>query len=85
MFIRKLDLLSPAITLYYKGIKSHSSIFSGILTIIVYTICFIFALFYSFRFIKKLNPQFYHYNRYVEDAGEFIVNSSSMFNFILFS
>ena len=82
MFIRKLDFLSPAITLYYKGDNSHSSIFSGVLTIIVYSICFTFAIFYAIQFINKANPRVCYYNRYVEDAGEFPVNSSSMFNFI---
>ena len=82
MFIRKLDFLSPAITLYYKGDNSHSSIFSGILTIIAYSICFTFIVFYAIQFINKANPRVCYYNRYVEDAGEFPVNSSSMFNFI---
>ena len=82
MFLRKLDFLSPPITLYYKGDKSHSSIFSGILTIIVYSICLTFAIYYAIQFVNKANPQVCYYNRYVEDAGVFPVNSSSMFNFI---
>ena len=82
MFIRKLDCLSPDITLYYKGEFSHSSIFSGILTIIVYSICLTFTIVYAINFFNKSNPQVCYYNRYVEDAGEFPVNSSSMFNFI---
>ena len=82
MFIRKLDFLSPSITLYYKGENSHSSIFSGIITIIVYSICLTFGIVYAIQFFNKANPQVCYYNRYVEDAGEFPVNSSSMFNFI---
>ncbi len=82
MFIRKLDFLSPSITLYYKGENSHSSIFSGILTIIVYSICLTFGIFYAIDFFNKTNPQVCYYNRYVEDAGEFPVNSSSMFGFV---
>ena len=82
MFIRKLDFLSPPITLYYKGEDSHSSIFSGILTIIVYSICLTFGIVYAIQFFNKENPQVCYYNRYIEDAGEFPVNSSSMFNFL---
>ena len=82
MFIRKLDFLSPSITLYYKGENSHSSIFSGIVIIIVYSICLTFGIFYAIQFFNKANPQVCYYNRYVEDAGVFPVNSSSMFNFI---
>ena len=82
MFIRQLDFLSPPITLYYKGENSHSSIFAGIITIIVYSICLTFGIFYAIQFINKSNPQVCYYNRYIEDAGEFPVNSSSMFNFV---
>ena len=82
MFIRKLDLVSPRITLYYKGEKTHSSLFGGLLTIIVNVICLIFGVFYFIKFFNKLNPQVYYYNRFVEDAGEFPLNSSSMFSFV---
>ena len=77
-----MDFLSPPITLYYKGDESHSSIFSGVLTIIVYSICLTFGILYAIQFINKANPQVYYYNRYIEDAGEFIINSTSMFSFI---
>ena len=82
MFIRKIDLLSPPITLYYKGENTHSSIFAGILTIIIYLICLTFGIYFSIQFFNKSNPQVRYYNRYIEDAGEFPVNSSSMFSFI---
>ena len=82
MYIRKLDFISPPITLYYKRKNTHSSIFGGILTIIIYLICLTFGIFYAIQFFNKSNPQVCYYNRYVEDAGEFPVNSSSMFNFI---
>ena len=82
MIIRKLDFLSPSITLYYKGEQSHSSIFSGILTILLCIVCITFGLIYAIQFINKSNPQVYYYNRFVEDAGEFPINASSMFSFI---
>ena len=82
MFIRRLDFLSPPITLYYKGELSHSSIFSGLLTILLYLICLTFGLIYAVQFINKSNPQIYYYNRFVEDAGSFPVNASMMFSYI---
>ena len=82
MFIRQLDYLSPSITLYYKGEETHSSIVSGLLTLIVFIICCIFGLMYLIRFIKGTNPQAYYYNRFVEEAGTFPVNASSMFAFV---
>ena len=82
MFLRKFDFLSPPITLYYKGDQSHSSIFAGILTILVYLICLYFNVLYAIRYIKRINPQVCYYNRYVEDTGEFPLNASAMFNYI---
>ena len=82
MQIRKFDILSLPITLYYKQELSHSSIFGGILSIVAYLICGTFAIMYSLQFINNTHPNVYYYNRFVEEAGEFPVNASSMFSFI---
>jgi hypothetical protein len=60
----------------------HSSIFSGILTIIVYIIIFIFGIFYALEFINKKNPTAFFFNKYIEDTGIFPLNSSSLFHYI---
>ena len=82
MFLKKFDMLSPPITLYYKGDNKHSSIFSALLSIVAYTIVFIFGVYYALEFINRENPTAYFFNRYIEDAGEFPVNASSMFYFV---
>ena len=82
MFIKKLDMLSPPITLYYKGENNHSSIFSGILTVISYAIILAAGIYYALEFINKDNPTAYFYNRYMEDVGTFPINASSMFHFL---
>ena len=84
MFLKKFDVISPPITLYYKGDSMHSSIFSGILTIVVYIIIFIFGIYYALEFIYKKNPTAFFFNRFTEDAGLFPLNSSSMFHYIQF-
>ena len=81
-FFSTVDLLSPSITLYYKSQPLHPSIFSGILSIIAYCTMGGFGLYYLVLFFQKENPTSYFYNRYVEDAGEFPLNSSSMFSFL---
>ena len=45
MFFKNVDFLTPKITLYYNRKSSHSSIISGILTIISYLSIFVLVLY----------------------------------------
>ena len=58
-FIRKLDMISPPITLYFKGEDQHSSIFSGILSIIIGLLILAATIYYFLGFINKDNPKSY--------------------------
>ena len=82
MLFKELDFLSPKISLYYNGSLSHSSLFSINLSIISSIIIITFSIYFSLDLIERKNPDFYYLNRYVEDAGEFPLNSSSLFHFI---
>lgn len=82
MFVKKFDFLSPKITLYYKGSSSHSSILSGILSIISVIAIFSLSIYFSLDLIERKNPDTYYLNRFVEDAGEFPINASSLFHYI---
>ena len=82
MLIKKLDLLSPPITLYYRGDNQHPTIFSAILSIIAYSAVFGFGIYYGLKYINRENPSSYFFNRYVEDACTYPVNASSMFHFL---
>ena len=82
MIFRNLDFLSPPITLYHKGKRKHSSVISGIITIISYLIILACIIYYLIDFIEKTNPTSYFFNRYVEDAGIFPLNESSIFHYI---
>lgn len=84
MLLKSFDFLSPDITLYYYKSTSHSSFFSGVLTIISYFVCFVAAIYFSLDFIMKTNPASYFYNKYINDVGEFPLDSSSMFHFVQF-
>ena len=81
MFLKRFDYLSPQITLYFRGDQIHSSIFSGILTIISYTLIFVFMIYNFSDYINKKNPVIYYYNRYVNDTGSYPFNSSSLFHY----
>jgi hypothetical protein len=82
--MKKFDFLSPSITLYFKGEDLHPSIASAILTSIVYILVSVAGFYYFLGFINKDSPKAYFFTRYIEDAGEFPVNSSSMFNYVQF-
>ena len=84
MFLKQIDILSPEITLFYRGHLSHTSIISGILTIIAVILVILCSIGY---FLGLLYPEFEEpkvssYTSFVEDAGIFPVNSSSFFHFI---
>ena len=83
-FIKKLDFLSPPITLYFKGEDQHHSIASAILSLICNASVLAATIYYFLGFINKDSPKAYFFTRYIEDAGNFPVNSSSMFNYIQF-
>ena len=85
MFIRNLDYLSPPITFYHKDSLSHSSIISGILSIISFMLIIAIAIYFSLDLINRTNPAAFYYNRYIEDSGIFPMNSSSLFHFISLS
>ena len=85
MFIRNLDYLSPSITLYHEGSLSHSSIVSGILSIMSFILIIAVAIYFSLDLIQRRNPSAFYYNRYIEDSGIFPMNSSSLFHFISLS
>ena len=85
MFLKKLDWISPPITLYFKGEGAHVSIYSGILSIVAYVITFAATIYYALGFINRESPKAYFFNRYVEDAGTFPVNATQMFHFFQLS
>ena len=81
-YLKKLDLLSPDITLYHKGDHSHSSWMSGILSIIQIIILILCGIYYFLDLIYHKEPMAYFYYRFVENAGFYPVNASSFFHFI---
>ena len=82
MFIKYLDFLSPRITFYHKGLLSHSSMLSGIISIIAITCIIILGIYYSSEIIERKNPNISYYKNFEKDAGIFQINTSSLFHFV---
>jgi len=82
MLLKKLDFISPTITIYYKGSLIHSSIFSGILSIISILFIIIITIYYFFDMIQRKNPIVNRIESYINDVPIFQVNSSSFFHFL---
>ena len=82
MFIKNFDYLSPSITFYYQGAHSHTSIISGIISIISAIIIIIFAGYYLYELITRKDLNAFYYKSFIEDSGTFPVNASSFFHFI---
>jgi len=82
MFIKRLDYLSPPVTFYYQGLLSHASILSGIISVFSIVAIISFAIYFFLEIINKRNPKTFSFNSFIEDAGIFPINASSIFHFI---
>ena len=82
MIIKELDFLSPHLTFYYKGSLSHSSIISGIISIISFILIVSLSIQFCWQLIMKTDPKSYSFVRFEKDAGFYPFNSSSLFHFI---
>ena len=82
MFIKRLDYLSPPITFYYQGSLSHPSIISGIISIISIMIILFLIVHYSFDIFERKILNAFYFKTFIDDAGIFPLNASSLFHFI---
>ena len=81
--LKNFDILSPEITLYYRGYYRHSSSTSGILSIITLLGIVILGAVFSMDFLLKKNPTAYFYNKFIYDVGTFSFNNTGIFHFIV--
>ena len=82
MFFKYLDFLSPNISIYYKGTLTHPSIVSGIFSILALIIVINLGVYFSIDLIRRENPNAYYFNSFIEDAGTYKLNNTSMFHFL---
>ena len=84
MLLYDIDILSPQITLYHKGLLYHSSFLSALLSILFFLVIISFSFFYL-RYLwdrESDNPNLVTYTGFIEDAGEYKINTSSFFHFL---
>ena len=85
--MKKIDFLSPKITLYNKGLLYHTTLISSILTILAVFEIFIISLNYL-RSITNRDiqiPQISSMSYFIDDAGILPINSKGFFHFISIS
>ena len=84
MIVRSFDFISPLITLYYKGETRHSSIFSGLISIILIILVLYICIFISFDFIFKMNPNSFYFIMNIKDVGTIKLSHNFFFHYISF-
>ena len=82
MFIKQFDFISPKVTFYFQGLLHHSSILSGILSIISMIFIIILVVYYSLEIIERNDPNSFSFTSFIEDAPIYEINTSSLFHFI---
>ena len=83
MFLKKFDMLSPKITLYYNKKNIHASPISGVITIIAFLFILTFGILGLISCLYRKEPIIYFAERYIKDVGTFSFNDSyNFFNFI---
>ena len=82
MFIKQFDFISPKVTFYFHGLLHHSSILSGILSIISMIFIIILVVYYSLEIIERNDPNSFSFTSFIEDAPIYEINTSSLFHFI---
>ena len=82
MFIKQFDFISPKVTFYFHGFLYHSSILSGILSIISMIFIIILVVYYSLEIIERKDPNSFSFTSFIEDAPIYEINTSSLFHFI---
>lgn len=82
MLFRRIDFLTPRITLYQQGYSSHTSICSGIISLITVIVIILLGVYYSIDFIDKKKPSGFYFQRFMENAGIYSFDSSSFLHYI---
>ena len=82
MFIKNFDFITPKITLFYSGSSKHSSIISGLLSILIVLVCLSLTLIFSMDFLFKKHPVAFYYKQTIDDVDEYEINKENFFHYV---
>ena len=80
--INNIDFLSPPITLFHLEKRTHTSKMGACLVILLLIICLAYAIFLIYNLIIHQKMTYIFYKKFEYEAGYYVFNSSSIFNFI---
>ncbi len=80
--MKKLDFLSPPITLFHLGRRTHTSKIGGILVISMSVIYIAYITYLLLNLITHNKITSIFYQKFQFEAGYYSFNSSSIFHFI---
>ena len=82
--LNKFDLLSPPITLFYLGKRTHTSKFGGSLIILLFCLCSTYLIYLVYLIIGHKQITSLFYKKFEYDIGQYNCNSCSLYVFIQF-
>jgi hypothetical protein len=82
--LNKFDLLSPPITLFYLGKRTHTSRIGGSLILLLFVLCSTYLIYLVYLIIGHKQITSIFYKKFEYDIGQYYLNSSSIYYFIQF-
>ena len=82
--LNKFDLLSPPITLFYLGKRTHTSRIGGSLILLLFVLCSTYLIYLVYLIIGHKQITSIFYKKFEYDIGQYYFNSSSFYFFIQF-
>jgi hypothetical protein len=79
-YLKKIDILSPKIDLFYNKNSRHISSFSGFLSLVVIIIFITFTIYSAYELFQRNFPMSYTTNKFQEDFGIVSMNQNNMFH-----
>ena len=83
MFLKNVDFLSPHITLYFEGKIRHSSVVSGIITILSIISVVGVTVYFLSEIIFKTKVTAYYFPQYLNETMQFKAHEDGIFHFVL--